>query len=358
MSTEIEIVEKREPFLLDIKQAETLAKQYRVPVEDVLLIALNLSGVHFGNIGNDRGRFSISMPSGRTYPVAVTITNSPISNFVHDGKSVTLGSSEIGTATLIEKDTCTDSYWRSRNHLTLNSNSRSVCQGCKFCGTYNLERDDAPLIDEKVLNERALDLENEVGSLKNLEAVGIVTGCFRDEEAVVNHISSIRRVFSHFGFSGEIQYVGSQIRSEDAIKRLVAQGQFSLYLTLEVFSRRELLMKRQKSSLKLSDAKTTLEIAKKSGADTSFLYIAGLDSFPIIENELPQFSDLVTRLPQIQTYQLYTPDQDSLRSKDARSLDYYLKLRTLGEKTFPNLKPILSHNFRGLWFSEFNGQKI
>ncbi|MBI5733261.1 hypothetical protein HY967_04940 [Candidatus Jorgensenbacteria bacterium] len=346
------------PYLNDIAHAVELADRYQVPVEDILLIGLNLSGIRFGKVENDRGRFSITMPSGKSYYVALTITNAPLSNFTHDGSTVSLGDEKIGKATEIEKDTCTDSYWRNRTHLTLNSNSRSICRGCSFCGTYNLERADKPLKEEEILEQRASELLQEVGSFSDVDALGIVTGCFLNEEATVDHIRLVRKVFSQIGFRGEIQYVGSQIKTEASIAHLIEDGPFALYLTLEVFSRREALMKKQKSSLNLLESRWLLKAAKNMGGESSFLYIAGLDPMSVIRDELPQFADVVTRFPQLQTYQLYTPDQIELRDHEADSLDYYLQLRQLAEQVFPNLRPVTFHNYRGLWYSQYRAKPI
>ena len=45
------------PFLNGIDHANELADRYGVPVEDILLISLNLSGIRSGDIKNDRGSF-------------------------------------------------------------------------------------------------------------------------------------------------------------------------------------------------------------------------------------------------------------------------------------------------------------
>lgn len=346
------------PYLNDIAHAAELANRYHVPVEDILLIGLNLSGVRFRKVENDRGRFSLTMPSRRSYYLAMTITDSPLSNFTHDGLIISLGDQEIGKATEIEKDTCTDSYWRNRTHLTLNSNSRSICRGCNFCGTYSLEREDAPLTETEHLEKRASELHQEVGDFSKIDAIGIVTGCFPTEDTIVNHIRLIRKVFSQVGFNGEIQYVGSQIRTEASLSRLIEDGPFALYLTLEVFSKREALMKKQKSSLNLLESWRLLKTVKNMGGESSFLYIAGLDPMPVILDELPRFADVVTRFPQLQTYQLYTPDQIVLRDHEADSLDYYLRLRQLAEEVFPNLRPVTFHNYRGLWYSQYRSKPI
>ena len=101
-----------------------------------------------------------------------------------------------------------------------------------------------------------------------------------------------------------------------------------------------------------------LKVAKNMGCEVAFLYIAGLDPMSVIRDELPQFAGVVTRFPQLQTYQLYTPEQIRLRDSEADSLDYYLQLRQLAEKVFPNLCPVTFHNYRGLWYSQYRGKSI
>ncbi len=346
--------------LLNPQNVERLSREWKIPEEDILLIALNASGIKYGDIVNDRGRFVATFPSGRKYLLALTISDKPFSAFEHKGSNLTFNGQAIATVSPMVKDTCTDSYWRGgKKHLTLNSNSRSNCRGCAFCGTYSLEDDDRALTTPEALRRKAEVLQVESGALlSELESVGIVTGCFPSEEKLVNHLMMIRKTFAEFGFNGELRYIGSQLRSQEALERIIAAGPFALYLTVEAFERREQLMKRTKASLDLKGGKDLLGRAKQLGAETSFLYIAGLDSHETMETQFSTYTPLLTRLPQIQTFQVYVPEQTKLRRAEAGNIEYFLKARKIVESSFPHLLPIAANNFRSLWYTTYENQEL
>ncbi len=344
------------PLLRDFEQAADLSRQYNISLEDVLLIGLNASGMKLGNIQNDRGRFTITFPNGNRYFLALTITSRPLSSFSFVDGKIFLNDKEIAHAGLVEKDTCTDSYWRgAKKHLTLNSNSRSNCRGCTFCGTYSLEDDDKALTSEEALIGKVKSLCEDLDSdnLSQLESIGVVTGCFPGEKQLVEHLLMVRKVFRTFGFNGELRYIGSQLRSPEALQRMVDSGPFALYLTVEAFERRDQLMKKTKASLDLESGRKLLKLAKDMGAETSFLYIAGLDNLSTMEVEFFKYTDTLTRLPLIQTFQAYMPDQLMVRNPDAAKLEYFLKARTIVEQALPQFRPQAFSNYRGLWYSSF-----
>lgn len=363
------MIEKKENYLTikllrDWVHLQELENRYNVPAEDILLIALNASGVRWNKIDNDRIRFPLHiLGTSRKYFLALTVTNSPLSNFFieedHENRWLFFGDKLVGEIPRIEFDTCTDSYWRKgKSHLTLNTNSRSKCEGCKFCGTYRLVGEDAPLTDEYTLTKKAEAFCRELGNLKLLKSLGIVTACFPSEEKVVDHILMVRRVFSRYGFKGEISYIGSQLRNIESLRKIIASGPFSYYLTVEMFTRRENLMKRVKSSLSLEEGRTILEKAISLGANTSYLYIVGLDPLEVMEGELPKYRDVITRFPNAQIFQVYIPEQIYLRDLEAFNIEYFLKARLIFENAYPGLDPDRYLNYRSLWYSSYREKEL
>lgn len=76
-----ELTDKSEHLLRDNQHLARLSLQYDVPKSDILLIALNASGIKYQDVKNDRGRFVVTLPNGRKTFLALTITNHPLSQF-------------------------------------------------------------------------------------------------------------------------------------------------------------------------------------------------------------------------------------------------------------------------------------
>ena len=167
---------------------------------------------------------------------------------------------------------------------------------------------------------------------------------------VFGHLSALALVLCMIGLSWLYPYFP---------RRVYYLGVLSaLFVTLEAFTRRTMLMKKLKSSMTLDLARNVMGEAKAAGAETNFLYIAGLDPLPDMEREFPTFADVLTRAPQIQTFQAYIPNQLILRDCEAGSMDYFLKTRGIVEQAYPNLPPTPAHNFRSLWFTAYRGIEL
>ncbi len=360
-------------ILSSISEAEYFSDNLDIPLIDILLISMNLEGVHTNKINSPRVRFKMRPVGDQNYYFALTNDNQ--SRWIHDGKTINFLGEIIGYLHKVEEDTCDNTYFRRYvnlfgkeigTELTLNSNSRSNCAGCKFCGTYKLDPEDreekgltAPEKLRKKLNKVVMD--EGVTDLSHLLGIGIVTGCFRDETETLEHLLMINDVArKDFNFQGEIKYIGSQIRSKDSIKKLSEYASpFGLLLTVECFTRRKAMLKAAKQ-MSLEDGREILAEAKSKGMSTTILYILGLDPLEVFEKEISLYKEIVTKMPIINTMQEYIKGQRKLRSPDANRIEYYLNSRKILESEYKDtgLIPNIWENYRGIFFTEYNGEKL
>ena len=224
---------------------EDLASHYNVSIQNVVSIALNRYGIICRGVDDNRLRFNLSI-LGEEKPTffAVCVNTYLDSPFELKDEKLYLDGVVIGEISNIERDTCTSTYFRNNKKvITLNSNSRSKCIGCKFCGTYSLSEDDAiDFSSENKVQEyfEKLLSTNNVSSMGNIENITVCTGCFSNEDALVKHLLELRKGTGNLGFNGSINYIGSQLRDYDKIKLLKDSiGDFGIYLTIEKFLEKE-----------------------------------------------------------------------------------------------------------------------
>lgn len=351
-------------MLDDFSHIKRLSRKYRIPTEDILLIGINLSGIN-ADISDNRTRFKFRFKSSKeTFYLAVCI-NTRGTPFSLKNNRIYFNKELIGTAIDREKDTCDSTYFRrNRTALTLNSNSRSMCRGCKFCGTYNQAAEDRyNLVTKNRLYDYIKNLlkENNLNDLSNIVDVGICTGCFKNEKKALEHILMVREVLRVFRFDNNLKYLGSQIVSEKSLDILKERARpFSLYFTLECFDRREKLLNYYKAKITSSFAEEILKKAKTKKINTTILYILGLDPLRVVLSGFRKVAPHFTEFPIINLYQNYIKSHELLRLRESRNIEYYLRARKEIESLFKGtkLRPSLWENYRGLWYSTFNGERL
>ena len=338
-----------------------LSKEFDVPVEDILFIALNRYGVMYDTEDN-RIRFYLKLNTlNETFFFAVCVNTYP-SPFSIVGKELFLSDEKVGDLIGIEKDTCTSTYFRKgHSAMTVNSNSRSQCAGCKFCGTYKLDSDE----DENLTSKQAIIdyytqviKENNFKDLKDMYQITVCTGCFPSENDLVEHLILLKKTLNkNFGFNGKINYIGSQLRTIENLKRIKDEiGDFSIYITTEKFTGRERIMRPEKASLNFENTIKLLDASINLGFTASVLYILGLEDLSIVKDYFSKLVSHVNKFPDIQIYQDYTPEQENFRCEDAKDFKYYLEARKFFEQAFASttLKPRSWENYRSLFYTEFN----
>lgn len=337
-----------------------LAIKYNLFLDKVISIALNRYGIIIKDCNENRLRFNLNLLNNKKdnfYAVCVnTFKKSP---FLLEDNSLYLDGIKIGYAHNITKDNCLATYFRNnKKAITFNSNSRSKCVGCKFCGTYSLKDDDNLDFSNKeniIAYFTKLLIENNISSMKKIESITICTGCFKDEDELIKHLLLVNNACKEMGFIGRINYIGSQLRDYAKIKKLANEiKNFGIYLTIEKFLDREKYMKKEKASLTLPKAKELLEYCSSIGITTTFLYILGLEDLKTIEYYFNYFKDSINKFPIVQVFQDYTPMQERYRCIEAKDIEYYLKARKIIANIFKDRNMELNswECFRSIHFKD------
>ncbi len=349
-------------MIWNFKQVVRLSKEYDIPVTDILLISLNFYGLT-SSVDNKRLRFKIKLDSlpRESFYLAVCI-NTTYSPFSLINNQIFLNDFKIGIAVDIENDSCDSSYFRRNNTAyNINTNSRSNCSGCKFCGTYNQEANDSDaLIIDKDFHRYMSKSLNDDERLK-LKEIAICTGCFPKEENLVDHLLMIHRYCQNVNISPNIKYIGSQIGSPESFQKIADNMQsFSYYSTIECFERRKDLLRYSKANISFDELINRMDLAVLKSFSTTFLYILGLDSLSSIKNNFHILKSHINCFPVINIMQSFTSEQDTLRHEQANDIEYYLKARKIFEDIFrsSNMRPLLWENYRGLWYTKFGKESL
>ncbi len=349
---------------INLSQIKKLSHKYNLPTEDVMLIALNTMGVQ-GEKRQKRLRFKLTLSSSKKIFYLAVCVNTQKTPFTIKENYLLLEGKKIGKITEIENDTCDSTYFRRNNTvLNINSNSRSNCRGCKFCGTYSQDINDR----NNLLNQdrfrkyiKSFLLKNKIRDFSRITEVAICTGCFISEEKAAEHMLMIREALKDFGFEKEIKYIGSQLTSKKNFEKIQQSATpFSFYLTLESFTRRKELLRKDKADISFPKAKKILNHSMEKNFSTTFLYILGIDSLETITEKFKEISPYINRFPIINLFQIYSPEQKYLLHPEVRDIEYYLKARKNIEKIFKktNLRPRPWENYRSLWYTQFGTEKI
>lgn len=341
----------------------SVCAHWGVPTTDGILIAMNLFGVTVPNSYRTRLYVTLEDDPGVEYlliPPATPPTGTPF--HIRDGR-VLMNSDHVATVQRMEPDDAIGAYFRNGGcAVTLNPQSRSSCTGCLFCpNTLELGSDPPPRQagDLEALLE-GLARSHPQSSLTAVTDVVVSSGCYREELRAVRHLMGIRRALRGFGCDPELGILSSVIRTRDGFELLAEDGPTNLWLTLECFERRELLLKSTKASLDLDNVPRLLETARSMGVGVTFNYIVGLDSLGVMREWFSRLKDLITMFPNVQIFQAHSKLMDGFRAHGADQLEFYFEARAELEQILGDgqLRPVPWRNYRSLWYQSFNQQRI
>lgn len=344
-----------------------LSKKYGICIDEIIEIDFNRCGVYLPN-GEVKEDFRVRF-KGKVLDDYKTWYALPVRAFNDTPFSIISGNIYfydliIGSVKELMLDTCETSYQRGEHLLNLNSQSRSNCGGCKACiHSYHKLYDQTVIKDNLSLKTKD-DLEKFFDSkkldLSQLIQIAVVTGLFKNEQEVLEHMCLVHEVASKRGFRGELMYFGCQINSKSVLEELSKLGNFSLIYAVDNFTKRQLLLSKTKSLITLEDAKNTLQLAKNLNIKTSISYISGIDGLEEMVRGFKFFKDSLTSFPIINIYQTQTLSQAKILDEKARILDYYIKSRLELEKIFKEtvMRPKRWENYRPLWYKYFETEQM
>src|SRR3954453_16917299 len=163
----------------DIRDIERLALEHRVPLEDVLLIAVNLYGIS-SDQDRHRARVAVRLVSAPSVAWQVIVPlNAAESPFELSGEDLAMQGRLIGHVERIDTDEAVGGYFRDGGRAaTLNPNARSRCTGCAFCPNTLEAAADPRLAEDRGLDQllAALAAQHPRRDLSELAEVTVSTG--------------------------------------------------------------------------------------------------------------------------------------------------------------------------------------
>jgi hypothetical protein len=357
--------------MLAIDGISRLSERYKIPLEDVLFIALNVNGVNL-ECDYNRMRMAFRLADSKLFEYAkergeldyyFALPVNQDSPFAIVGDVLLLQDTVIGQAIGPTEDICDSHYPRRKGtSLNINPNSRTSCHGCQFCYTaYQIPYDRKRLKTDSDLREFFEDWMTRYGlaDLSHLIQVSVVTGCYENSDALCRFLLTLKQILVDYKFTGRIFYLGSQITAQEQLKSLAEIQPFSICFSLETFERRELLRK-DKRAVSLQDACESMDFARGLGYEVNFSYIVGMEPLRVMEYHFNSFREHINKFPTINTLQMHKYHQATLMDPSAHRLEYYLDARRILERLFgqTSMRPLVWEDYRSLWFLTFNTEAL
>jgi len=347
----------------NLNELQKLASSEDVSLIDLIMIAANCEGAK-PFLALPRARLQIR-PFGQDeiWQIILPLDNEE-SPFMLGNGQLALRDEPVGDLVSCENDDVVLTYLRAGGRsLTLNTHSRSTCIGCVFCPNIIEDAADGNVdgSDELLKLLRWTASDNGWPDLSGVEVITVCSGCFNTADAALTHLTDLRAAATRLGFEGRIHILSSVVRAKSDLERLSAQvAPFHLTLTLECFTRRDLILKESKASLTLDDACRILDDCADLEILGDFTYVAGLDPLEVAVAGLRRLAEHVTTFPRIQVFQGHNHYMRKYRDSSASRLTYYLELRRSVEDAFVSrgLLPKSWENYRPLWYTRIGGMEV
>ncbi|MFI5804452.1 hypothetical protein [Streptomyces sp. NPDC051561] len=348
-----------------LNDVERSARAHDVPLEDALLIAINLFGISSDHAERHRARVNLRLVRRPEVVWQIIVPlNRPASPFRLRGDALWLDGRVVAHVEQVAADEAVGGYFRNDGRAaTLNPNARSRCVGCGYCPNTLEAAQDPRMGESEGLDEllHALAEQHPHGDLRELADVTVSTGCFEREEAALAHLTELRGALDRAGIRPTIGFLTSVLRSNRAMEMLASEvAPFTLRLTVECFTRRAAVNKASKASLEPAQMPGLLARAAGRGLGTSFTLIVGLDPLEDMRDGVASLAGEVSCFPNFQVFQAHNLMMAGLRVPGAETLDYYLAARQILEGLMKpsGLRPVGWECYRPLWFYSYAGEEL
>lgn len=355
-----------------IDELRTLSAEQGIPVEDLVFIALNFSGVKM-DVAYNRMRMGFRLNAAdSTFAYAKALDDLdyyfalPINHHspfeIVDGE-LRLSGYLVGYPIGPTEDYCDSHYPRRMGtSLNINPNSRTSCRGCNFCYTaYQIPYDKVRMRNEEDIRGFLARWmrEHQVDDLSGLIQVSVVTGCYDSEADLVSFLLTLDSVLQDLGFTGRIFYLGSMLTSSSAIESLSAIPAFGYCVSLECFERRGIL-KDSKSSLTLKRVKEIMHECVSLGMEVNYTHVLGTEPLSVVVPRMQEFMECTTKFPTINILQLHQQHPRELLDPTVSGLQYFLDARTAIEDVFmtSSMRPLVWEDYRSLWYLRFKDEVL
>jgi len=350
-----------------------LSKKYSINTEDIFFILMSRYGIKT-DLPYSRVRFNFVPYTSELFTKArlmnidsffLALPKNTTSPFCIINDQLILDEVVIGEINDLKNDTC-DTHYTRRNGTVINLNpiSKSKCHGCKFCHTIVQNANDTE-VDisscenlEKFFNDFLI--QKKLSDLSSIIQVAVVTGGFGEQGKVLNYLEMLSKTLDKYNFNGEILYFGAEIQ-DSGLERLGKIKHRIVYCyTIECFTHREEILKKQKAQISVTDVMTLFDKANFLGIDTTYSYVLGIDPLESITAPFKDSVTHITRFPIINVYQQHIGATDDVLAPDAKNIEYYLKARLEIERIFKNshLRPRPWENYRSLWYLTFEDNDL
>lgn len=325
-----------------------------IPILDLHFYAIKGWGIKYAHINEGKPKFHlIDDKKAFSFVPVISSENSP---YKFDGKELKYKEKTLPfRAKFINRLHNNPTYFYLRGiqewMLTLDSetilslNFQPICRGCEWC-CREVSKDMRNLSPEEGMT---ILKQNKI-NFSEINKITFVTGMYKNGDEVVDNILRFMKLAkSKEDYKGRVLYIGSQIRTEDQIKKLSEGLESTLFkyaYTLETFTQRDKM--HSKKSDPIEEVINQIWKIKSWGlTDLEYSYMPGLDSLQDFMRWMPKLNEVAR--PHLSIFRPIKEKQEEMKAKEFKEdpVGYLCRIRLELERAYGG--PIYQNNLASLW---------